>query len=115
MSKTKEPINNGTSHNMLSVGTKIIGNIFTENDIRIDGELEGDVACSSKIILGTTGVITGSANCANAEIMGKIEGKIVASELVSLKASSHFKGEIATKLIAIEPGATFTGTLKTDA
>jgi cytoskeletal protein CcmA (bactofilin family) len=111
----KEVVNNGSSHNMIAAGTKIVGNIITETDIRIDGELDGELNCQNKIIVGTTGVITGVVNCSSADVMGKIEGKIVSSELTSLKATASFKGDIVTKIISIEPGATFTGTCKTEA
>ncbi|MDR1543078.1 MAG: polymer-forming cytoskeletal protein [Prevotellaceae bacterium] len=110
----KEPINNGSSHNMLAAGTKIVGSIITETDIRIDGELDGELICSNKVIVGTTGFIKGVITCNNAEVMGKIEGKITSSEVVSLKATANFQGDIVTKIISIEPNAVFTGTCKTE-
>jgi cytoskeletal protein CcmA (bactofilin family) len=109
----KESNNNTSySHNVVAVGTKINGKIFTETDIRIDGELDGEIVCSSKIIVGTTGLIKGKINCNGANIMGSVEAQIIASGIVELKKSAKFTGDIETNVIAIEPDAYFTGTCK---
>jgi cytoskeletal protein CcmA (bactofilin family) len=113
MLNRKESVtNNGYTHNLVAAGTKITGNLNTESDIRIDGEVQGDLHCSNKIIVGTTGSILGKINCINADIMGKVEGIINASEKVSLTSTADLKGDIITKIISIEPGAIFYGNCK---
>ena len=72
----KEIINTGLTHNVIASGTKIIGTITADNDIRIDGNIEGDLICKGKIVVGTNGIINGNITCNNAEIMGNINGKI---------------------------------------
>jgi len=104
--------NTGSSHNMIAAGTKIVGNIETETDIRIDGELKGEVVSKNKVIIGSTGVIEGKINCDSATIMGTINGTIIASNVVSLSQSAKFTGDIQTTVIAIEPDAYFAGTCK---
>jgi len=104
--------NTGSSHNMIAAGTKIIGTIETETDIRIDGELEGEIISKNKVIIGSTGVIKGKINCDSATIMGVINGTLVASDIVSLAKSAKFTGDIETNVIAIEPDAYFSGTCK---
>jgi len=104
--------NTGSSHNMVAAGTKIIGTIETETDIRIDGELEGELVSKSKVIIGTTGFIKGKINCNSATIMGTINGTITALDIVSLAKTAKFTGDIETNVIAIEPDAYFSGTCK---
>ena len=41
--------NAGLQYNSLTSGSKIIGTIVTDGDIRVDGMVEGDVKCSSKL------------------------------------------------------------------
>lgn len=108
----KDNNNTGSNHNMIAVGTKIVGNIETESDIRIDGELEGEVISKNKVIIGSTGLIQGKINCESANVMGTINGTIVASNIVSLAKSARFTGDIETNTIAIEPDAYFAGTCK---
>ena len=111
--KMKDNNNNtGYSHNMVAAGTKIVGTIETETDLRIDGELEGEIISKSKVIIGSTGVIKGKINCDSATIMGTVNGTIIASDIVSLAKTAKFTGDIETNVIAIEPDAYFSGTCK---
>jgi cytoskeletal protein CcmA (bactofilin family) len=61
------------------------------------------------LVVGVSGSIDGETFCQNADISGTVRGKITISELLSLKASSKLTGDIITNKIAIEPGATFSG------
>ncbi len=96
--------------NIICEGTSIRGDISTSGEIRIDGTLEGTLVAKGKLVVGTTGKITGEITCKNADVQGKIEGKISVTDLFSLKSTSSFVGEVTTRQIAIEPGAIFNGT-----
>ncbi len=96
--------------NMIGPGTKITGDIDTNGDIRIDGQIEGNINSKGKVVIGANGNVKGEINCVNAEISGSLNGKISASELLFLKATSKFNGEIKAGKLSIEPGALFSGT-----
>ena len=64
----------GTLYNALTAGSKIIGTIVADSDIRIDGRVEGDMQCSGKVVIGEKGSVKGSIACQNAEIMGLLDG-----------------------------------------
>lgn len=102
--------NAGLQYNSLTSGSKIIGTIITDGDIRVDGMVEGDVKCSSKLVVGEHGYIKGTVECQNAEIMGKIEGKIIVANMLILRATSNVQGETVVQTINIEPNAIFNGT-----
>lgn len=96
--------------NMIGPGTKIIGNIETNGDIRIDGNIEGNINSKGKVVVGNNGFVKGEVVCSNAEISGTVQGKMAITELLSLKASSKVSGDIKSGKLSIEPGALFTGT-----
>lgn len=100
----------GAVYSILAPGTRIIGNIFSEEDIRIEGFLEGDLTCKGKVILGPQAVLKGNVKCVNAEIAGILEGDIETDELLSLRERAYIKGAIKTATLIIEPGAGFNGT-----
>ena len=108
MAKNIEPENK--LPNMIGQGTKIVGDIETNGDIRIDGQIEGNINSKGKVVIGSNGLIKGEVFCSNAELAGALNGKINVSELLSLKASSKINGDIKTGKLNIEPGAIFTGT-----
>lgn len=102
--------NTGSLYNSLTSGSKIIGTIITDSDIRVDGTIEGDVKCVGKIVVGEKGHVVGTIECQNAEIMGHVEGKIDAKQSLALRATSRINGEIQTQSLTVEPNAVFNGT-----
>ncbi len=101
-----------TAVNTIVAGTEITGDINSNNDFRFDGTMTGNLKTTGKVVIGETGKVNGEIDCKNLEILGEIHGKIKVSELLSLKATSKIFGDIATKKLAIEPGAKFTGNCK---
>ncbi|MBL7883750.1 MAG: polymer-forming cytoskeletal protein [Bacteroidia bacterium] len=97
------------SVNIIGTGTIIEGDITTNGDMRIDGSLTGTINVKGKLVVGVSGMVEGEIICQNADISGTIKGKIGVAELLSLKSSSKLTGDIITNKIAIEPGATFSG------
>jgi cytoskeletal protein CcmA (bactofilin family) len=97
------------SINLVGVGTVITGDVNSNGDIRIDGTLNGNLVTKGKVVIGETGKAKGEINCKNSDVSGEIEGKIVVTELLSLKAASKINGDIIANKLAIEPGAKFTG------
>ena len=102
--------NTGSLYNSLTAGSKIIGTIITDSDMRVDGTIEGDVKCSGKLVIGEHGLVKGTVECQNAEIMGKLDGKIEVKYALALRATSNLKGEITTGTLMVEPNAMFNGT-----
>jgi len=107
MSKPKET--EVPSINLLSSGTVVKGEIKVNGDFRIDGIFIGSINCKGKIVVGATGVIEGEINCQNADFSGEVKAIVKVAELITLKESAKFTGDISTNKLAIEPGAKFSG------
>ena len=101
------------SVNMLSFGAEIVGDIKIDGNFRLDGILKGNIVCTKKLTIGTTGFIEGEIGCKTAEISGEVKGSIV-SELIVLKETSKFNGNILTNKLVVESGAKLTMNCKTE-
>ena len=101
--------NESPARNIIGNGTIIKGEIESNGDIRIDGRVEGVLKSNGKVVLGQKGSIEGEMYCKQADLSGRINGKMVVEELASLKSTSRIEGELATKQLFIEIGAIFTG------
>ncbi len=110
MAKSNE--NYLASVNLLSGSTIIKGNIETESDIRIDGELQGNLSTKGRLIVGEHGKVSGDVYCQNAEIEGALHSRMVVNGLLYLKSSARFEGDIETMQLQIDSGAIFNGTCK---
>ena len=102
--------NDGHSVNLIGTGTRIKGNINSEGDIRIDGTLIGKINSKGKVVVGSTGLVEGEINCQNADISGTVKIKITVADVLLLKPTAELSGDIITNKLAIESGATFSGT-----
>lgn len=103
---------NGDSQvpNIIAAGTNMVGDINSEGDFRIEGNIKGKIIAHGRIVIGDTGVVEGEIFCSDADICGKVIGKLEVENLTILKATASLKGDITTKKISIEPGAVFSGT-----
>jgi cytoskeletal protein CcmA (bactofilin family) len=109
-SSNKNQNTDGGSVNLIGNGTKIIGDITSNGDVRIDGNLVGNLVTTGKFVLGPNGVIEGNVTSGNADLSGEIKGTVNVSEMLLLKSSAKISGDIITGKLAIEPGALFSGT-----
>lgn len=101
--------NDNHTTNIIGNGTIIKGEIESNGDIRIDGRVEGVLRSNGKIVLGEKGSVEGEMYCKQADLSGRVLGKITVEELTSLKSKSRIEGELTTKQLFIEIGAIFTG------
>lgn len=95
--------------NMIGVGTTIEGNLTSNENVRFDGILIGNMSTKGKVFVGQSGKVSGEIHCRNCEIEGVVEGRMVVEELLSLRSVAKVYGDIKTGKLAIEPGAIFTG------
>jgi cytoskeletal protein CcmA (bactofilin family) len=95
--------------NVIVEGSKVIGDMITESNLRIDGEVRGNVSSASKVVIGKNGSIFGNLTCADADIEGDIIGLIKVDSLTILRATAKIDGEITTAKLQVEEGAQFSG------
>lgn len=96
----------------IAVGTTLNGDLESDSDMRIDGNIIGNVFCKAKVVLGESGIIQGDLHATNADVFGTVNGNVTAKDLACLKAKSTVNGNISTKRLQIEPNSVFNGQCK---
>ncbi len=96
--------------NRFGQSTRIKGDIVSQEDFRIDGIFEGNFETSGKLVVGSTGKLTGTVKAGQAEIMGEVSGDLIVEELLSIKSSAKIEGNVKTGKLAVEQGAEFNAT-----
>jgi cytoskeletal protein CcmA (bactofilin family) len=86
---------------------KIIGNVASKGEIQIDGEIQGDIRCSS-LLLSDKAQVRGSVVAEDIVVRGHVVGSIRGLR-ITLQAPSHVEGDIFHQSLAIEQGAYFEG------
>ena len=110
-SKSKSSLNEtpASSTSIIGAGTTITGNVQSNGDIRIDGIIEGNLVAKAKILIGADGVIEGDIDGKQADVLGKVTGKIKVADLLYLHGQAVVDGDIYAGKLQIEPTASFNG------
>lgn len=101
--------NQAVSTTIIGAGAVISGNIESTGDIRIDGTLKGNLTCKAKILLGPEAIIEGDIIANQADILGRVQGKVSVSDILYLHGKAVVEGNIHTAKLQIESTASFNG------
>jgi cytoskeletal protein CcmA (bactofilin family) len=97
---------------VISKGVKIEGKLSCSGNIRLDGEVQGDISSQGVVIIGENGKVNGQINADSITIGGKVAGTLKAKDKVVLETKANLKGDIITKILMMEAGAIFNGNTK---
>ena len=106
--KTDSPIVGGSA-TLISPGTVLRGDIKSENDLRIDGTIYGNITSSAKVVVGPSGYVEGNIMGKQADITGKVTGNISVEESLQLRAESNVNGNLTAANLQVDPSAIFNG------
>lgn len=109
---TNKPVGPTENLTILAQGTRVQGTLLLKGNLRIDGNMEGDISCQGKVIIGPDGSVKGNVKTVSAVVQGALEGDIEAQELI-LKSGCDLKGNIFTSRLEIESQAKFNGACNT--
>jgi len=95
---------------MIGPGTVVEGTIHAPHSIRIEGTLRGKLETTETVTVGPSGIVEADIIARSASIAGKIIGNLTAQDRVELEAIASLKGDLKTRDLVINEGATFQGT-----
>jgi cytoskeletal protein CcmA (bactofilin family) len=88
------------------------GQIFSREDLTIDGEVEGTVECQEhRLTVGPNGKVKASVKAREVVVLGTIHGDVETSDKIEIRKDAKLVGDIKTARIGIEDGAYFKGNI----
>ena len=91
---------------------KVVGQIFSREDLFIDGEVEGTVeALDHKLTIGPHGSVKAAVKAREVVALGSVQGNVEATEKIEIRKDAKLVGDIRTARIIIEDGAYFKGSI----
>lgn len=88
----------------------ICGEVKGSEDLIVDGRVEGTVSLSeSRLTIGPNANIAADLSAKDILILGKVQGNLVASGRVELRAGCLVEGDIRALRLAVEDNAVFRG------
>ena len=92
---------------VIGEGLRIIGSVSADGPIEVNGQVDGDLHCTS-VTVSPKAFINGGIKARSVVVNGKVEGPISGEDVV-LKPHAFVTGDIQAQSLSIERGAHFEG------
>src|SRR6185312_1661093 len=92
---------------IIAEGLKIVGSVTAEGLVEVNGQIEGELRCTS-LIISPKAHVAGTIQAERVVVDGTVEGPIEGGSVV-LKSQAHVVGDIHHQSLVIEKGAFFDG------
>ena len=99
----------GMINTIIGGNSKIEGLLTAAQSTRIDGLLEGKIMSESSVIIGEHGLVRGDIDAVEILVAGTVYGNLRAQERIQLTETGRVLGDIFTKTLVIDEGASFKG------
>lgn len=99
---------------MIGPGITIRGKVTGEEDLDVEGRIEGSIRLTENLKVAESAVIEAEIEARNVDVSGKIRGNITAAERVDIAADAVVVGDITTPRLHIADGARFKGRVEMD-
>ena len=102
----------GQSLAQIGKSLKLKGEITGNEDLYIDGEVEGTVELKgNSLTVGPNGNVHADVSARSITILGRLQGNVKVGERTEIRKTGSFGGELLTAQIVIEDGAVFRGSI----
>jgi cytoskeletal protein CcmA (bactofilin family) len=103
-----------TGETVVGPAIAIRGRIEGEEDLRVEGRVEGSISLTETLYVEPGGVVLAQIEARDVVISGIVIGDITASNSVTLNKAAKLVGNIASPRIIIADGASFRGDVVMD-
>ena len=101
-----------TGSAVLGKSVNVKGQIYSREDLTIDGEVEGTVELQEhRLTVGPNGKVLASVKAREIVVYGTIHGNVETTDKLEIRKDAKLVGDIKTARIVIEDGAFFKGNI----
>jgi cytoskeletal protein CcmA (bactofilin family) len=99
---------------VLGEGIKIVGRIHGTGDLRVLGQVDGDISVSGSVHIGEDGFVKGKLEAAEVVVAGRVDGDTIARGSVAITATGRVEGNITAAELTLEPGGGLEGRVEAE-
>jgi len=105
----------GREHAVIGASIHIDGDLRGEEDLLIEGEVNGTVQLkSNSLTIGPQGKVRADVYAQSIIVDGFMEGDLYGSERVAIRKSAQVRGNVTSPRVSLEDGAKFKGSIEMD-
>lgn len=110
--RASDPHHDPTRTAVLGKSVIVKGQIFSREDLTIDGEVEGTVELQEhRLTIGPNGKVRASVKARELVVLGTVHGDVETTDKIDIRKDAKLVGDIRTARIVIEDGAYFKGNI----
>lgn len=99
---------------MLGSSIQIRGDVTGEEDLRIEGRVEGRVELhDGELTVGESGTVNAAISARSITVQGQLEGDVRGTERVEIERTGELRGDIICATIVVHEGAKIHGSIST--
>lgn len=91
---------------------KFKGELSSQEDLVIHGQIEGTVGPAPKVTIGPEATIKGGITAEVIVVEGNVEGDLKAHTSITVRAKARVRGNLEAPTINVTDGATLNGNIK---
>ena len=95
--------------NVLLPDVEITGKVSFQNDLIVDGKIEGEIISDGSLTIGENARIKAEIRTSSVVVYGKVHGNITVTDRIELRKDAEVIGNIKAKVLTMEAGAIFVG------
>jgi cytoskeletal protein CcmA (bactofilin family) len=89
--------------------TRIRGEIYSDEELFMDGEIDGTLEVRNRLTIGPNGKVKANVKAKELVVRGSIQGNVEAEDRIAIMNGASIVGDVRTAGIVIEDGAYFKG------
>ena len=102
---------NATIKSVLGPTLKFKGELTAEEDLLIQGRVEGSIKHTSTLRIGAEGTVKANVTAEYISVEGKVKGDLTGTNSVKVHESAEIEGNIYSPSVSLLEGANFNGSV----
>jgi len=93
----------------LGPDAEVTGKLSFATPTRIEGKLKGELRASDLLVIGPQAIVQANVQAEKLVVLGEVRGQVQGASRVEICAGGRLFGDIETKCLVVQEGATFEG------
>jgi cytoskeletal protein CcmA (bactofilin family) len=89
----------------------IKGNVFSDEEVFIEGKIEGKLNIKNRVVVGKNGVVNADIEAHEVIVKGTVNGNVKGNHKVEIVPDGVLNGNILSKGVVLREGAIFKGSI----
>ena len=96
----------------LGPDAEVTGKLSFATPTRIEGKLKGELRASDLLVIGAQAIVQANVQAEKLVVLGEVRGNVQGATRVEICAGGRLYGDVETKSLVVQEGATFEGRSK---